>query len=491
MAKGICMLLVSITLMTLLISCSMSEKVGSETTAPQSNDVETEPERLYPDLPEMDYEGRVFTTLVRYAGEEHIHNMFEFYVESMNGEILNDEIYARNMAVEERYNVKLAEARGGLNPSDILAKEVQAGDTSYSVCVDRIEVVSGYVPGNIYYCFNDIPNIDLSMPWWNKNSQTGFSIGGKVYFCSSDYLLFDKQRIYALFFNKSIAANYDLGDLYGIVESGKWTMDLMNEMSEKSSSDLNGDASITFDDDQYGIVFGSYDCYASLLYSMDNRISTKDSDDMPVLTLNNEKTIKSLEKLSNEMFSKEIAAYGEEVTKNWSLGESPQYIFEESRALFYLEMLHVARLLNTDIDYGIIPLPKFDESQEQYLTAMQYIMGTVITVPINSPDIDFTGFMLEALSAESKYTTLSVFIETVIKTKKAPDERAPYMIDLMFDGIVYDIAACFNWGGLQTLIANTIPKSRSNNFASEYAALSEKAEKDLQKTVNLYISIQS
>ena len=122
---------------------------------------------------------------------------------------------------------------------------------------------------------------------------------------------------------------------------------------------------------------------------------------------------------------------------------------------------------------------------------MQYIMGTVITVPINSPDIDFTGFMLEALSAESKYTTLSVFIETVIKTKKAPDERAPYMIDLLFDGIVYDIAACFNWGGLQTLISNTIPKSRSNNFASEYAKLSEKAEKEMQKTVDLYISIQS
>lgn len=477
----------------ILPSAACSQPETSLTPADNAGETVSEsivPERLMPDLPQRDFEGADFVILGYYVSEGHIHNMFEFYTEAMNGEVLNDEIFSRNLTIEEKYNIKISQT-GNTTPSASLLKAVLADEFTYSINVDRVEILSQYAPKSCFYSMNDIPYMDLSRPWWDQNAQNGFSIGGKLYFCTSDYLLFDKERIYAIFFNKDMMNAYHIDDLYDTVEKGEWTVEKFKTAAAAAASDLNGDGAIAFLDDQFGVVMGSYDCFYSFIYGMGNRISSKDSGDLPVLSLYNDKTAECIDILMTTLCNDSVTIYGEIATDNWKTAVSPQYIFEEGRGMFYEEMLQVATMLDTDVDYGIIPLPKYNETQEKYLTATQYIMGTCISVPVNSPDIEMTGILLEAFSAESMYTTLPVFIETVIKTKKAPDERAPHMIDLLFDGIVYDVAAAFNWGGLQTLIANTIPKNGENTFSSAYASLETKAIEQMQKTVDLYLAIQS
>lgn len=476
-----------------LVSCSGGDNRTAQTdTAVAAETVSGETEREKADVPIRDFGGADFAIhdFKQSSQMASFQSAFEFYSEGFNGEIVNDEVFTRNTKIEEQYNIIIKET-GTLEPAKDVMNAVLSGDAIYTLCVDRTERLAAYAMQSAFYAFNKLPYLDLDRIWWDQNARDGFSLGDNLYFCTGDYVLFDKQRIYSLFFNKEMTSDFSLGDIYGIVDEGVWTFDKMDTMCHAVNGDLNGDGKIHYNDDRFGLILGSYDCYEGFFYGMGNRMSTKDSEDMPVLCLFTEKAAKSIDLLSTLLNDSDVSIYGQIATENWKLAASPQFIFEEGRGLFYQEVLQVAMLLDTDIDYGIIPLPKYDEAQDTYQTSSQYLLAMGLAVPINNSDLEMTGIILEAISAESHYTTLPAFIETVIKTKKAPDERAPHMCELLFAGINYDIAAMFNWGGYHSLIADTIPRGSGDTLASAYSAREEKALAEMQKTIETYLAINS
>jgi len=60
------------------------------------------------------------------------------------------------------------------------------------------------------------------------------------------------------------------------------------------------------------------------------------------------------------------------------------------------------------------------------------------------------------------------------------------MLDMIFDNIIYDVAAVYNWGGLRTILDATLPQRKENIFASEYAKAEAKIEADMQKTLEAF-----
>ena len=114
-------------------------------------------------------------------------------------------------------------------------------------------------------------------------------------------------------------------------------------------------------------------------------------------------------------------------------------------------------------------------------------MGNVQKVESYNNDTDFAGFMLEAFSAESTYTTLPAYYEVSTKTKYTYDEESAKMLDIIFDGITYDLGAIYDWGAINTLLKATIPNKKENIFASEYAKLEPKALTAMQKTIDEYL----
>jgi len=82
---------------------------------------------------------------------------------------------------------------------------------------------------------------------------------------------------------------------------------------------------------------------------------------------------------------------------------------------------------------------------------------------------------------------MPAFYEITIKTKYTLDEKAPVMLDMIFDNIIYDVAAVFDWGGLRTIIDNTIPAKKENLLSSLYEKASAKAETAMAKTMETYL----
>lgn len=100
-----------------------------------------------------------------------------------------------------------------------------AGDDTYDIfLMSTVNAFKCGFTGNLLP-MNEIPHIDLSKPWWNSRIAEDTSILGVNYFYIGDMNLNTWTQSYVTYFNKKLAVDYDIPDLYGTVKSGKWTFD--------------------------------------------------------------------------------------------------------------------------------------------------------------------------------------------------------------------------------------------------------------------------
>ena len=104
---------------------------------------------------------------------------------------------------------------------------------------------------------------------------------------------------------------------------------------------------------------------------------------------------------------------------------------------------------DTEIDYGIIPAPLYDEEQDDYITTIAAYGYSMLSVP-NSGDsekLSNTGYILEAFSATSKAMIQPVFYDLVLQYRVAQAPQDAKMLDLIYSKIRYDIGNFMNFDG--------------------------------------------
>jgi hypothetical protein len=132
--------------------------------------------------------------------------------------------------------------------------------------------------------------------------------------------------------------------------------------------------------------------------------------------------------------------------------------------------------------YGVLPNPKFDENQEQYYSLPNRGMhGSLFSVPATVVDTSFTGFALQALTEESVDTSYEAYIVTKSQLQDAYDEDCAKCLEIIFNGVVYDIAFLCNVGGLCELVSNTLGSLRTNSYTRLYSKLEKMANKSIEK----------
>ena len=87
-------------------STAVTEAVGQTTAAMETEPVET---RLYADVPDNDFGGKTFDILTAGNWNNEWTEIYDFQAEEENGEPINDAVFQRNLAIEERYNVEIVE----------------------------------------------------------------------------------------------------------------------------------------------------------------------------------------------------------------------------------------------------------------------------------------------------------------------------------------------------------------------------------------------
>lgn len=216
---------------------------------------------------------------------------------------------------------------------------------------------------------------------------------------------------------------------------------------------------------------------------------TERNNGIPNLIFNNERTVNAVQKLYELVHNTEGILY----LPSTDLAATTANVtsFENGNAMFCGGFFYTCESLRdmTD-DYGIIPMPKLDTDQEEYVTFLHQAFR-FMTLPVNCQKVDAVCAVLEELSFRGYHDLTPIYYETVLKDKYARDDMSAQMLDLIRSNTKADIAYLYgsDFGDAVYIPRSLIAKS-STDFASAYAALEEKAKTNSKKLIDQFQSFQ-
>ena len=393
----------------------------------------------------------------------------EFGVEIENGDIVNDAIYNRDKAVEERLNIKLNVIAGAgwqdYN-SDVnkIRASISAGDNSYDLIAGWSARIPSLSVEGLLMNLHDLPYLNLTEPWWNKIIVDEMTINNKLHFAVGDGNASYLANCMVIFANNKIQQEYGLPNIYDLVFEGKWTLDYMSDVVKDIHKDLNGDG-IMNENDLYGAYISEGNRVDGFLQGSNIKMTKKDENGIPYLDMEYEKISVLVDKVYNLIYNNE----GSYVKKNdfWVYSNE---MFKNNQILFAPGWLVVAAidLRDMETDYSIIPYPKYDEEQEQYFTRIQDGVS-LFCVPINSNKLEVTGAFMEAVASESYKNISPVYFDVAMKVKYARDETSSKMLDIIREGAYLNFASIYNESiGNPWFVMRDLMSAKNKNFASWY-----------------------
>ena len=491
--RTMAVLIALLMLVPTLASCSNNTPAESkETTAQQetsqtaestdasADETTAEDERIKPNIPESaDFGGDTITFLHWYntAWTETVRQSRDIYAEGITGEAINDAVYNRNVKIEDAYKVKIAlQLEQSTDIASMVGQQVTAGDSTYDVVYQLLSAAPALIQKSYFHNLFNVPNIDLEKPWWDQNSISSLSTMGILPLVSTSINVNDKDATAALAFNKTIAENNQLEDLYTLVREGKWTYDKLAEMAEATYNDSNGDGTMT-PDDVYGFL-GGRDVIDSLYHGSGSQFITKNENDEFVFTFGTERDVDVISKGIDIVNS--VWYFNHHAWKDQS-DILYRQIFETGHGLFFwMRLDDVTNMRAGDADFGIIPIPKYEEAQDKYYSLVSQHTTGLMSIPITcaGDDLSMVGMVLEALAAESHYTLIPEYIETSLKTKNSRDAESADMLDIILNNRVFDPMNVYSFANFGDAIMDA---ADANN--KDMASLIKSKEKLVNKSI--------
>ncbi|MCL2816106.1 MAG: hypothetical protein FWD23_16050 [Oscillospiraceae bacterium] len=444
-----------------------------------------------PHIPEgTGYGGYEFTVLrpKSYIGE---HFDDEVYAEQENGEPLNDAIYKRNMTVENLLNIKIRSLTADADTLQVAGyakKIIQAGSDEFDAVVGanwtHISLVQAGCLRNLY----NIPNLNISKPWWDQRAIAEMSyLKSKLYYISGDIMYYDKYGIGIVYFNKRLFGESGLEYPYNKVKNGTWTISEFSKLIRDFSRDLNGDGKMD-ENDQWGMLENTGAVYHFLIGCGEKTV-TLDNEGIPFINTITERHVEVVSALCDLFSDKNITL----LAGSSQLRHIPNpyndgifKVFKEGRGLMFFEMIGtIPTFRDMEDDFGLLPLPKFDENQKQYHSFTSYGWATSYSIPVTNSELERTGMILEVMAGYSGDTIIPALIDISLKSKFARDEESAEMLQIIFDTKTYDLGVDYSWGGLYDVYGEAA-QNGFTKFVSSMEKQIPKAEKDMAKVIELF-----
>ncbi len=425
------------------------------TTAAEVNYLET--------LPKVDLDGGD----MRFAAHHGSNYRQNFPEDTENGEPINDALYRRNREIESLYNTNIVNT--ATNDSgellNLTRTAILSGEDAYDVIfADMSNTARALTLNGAILSYDKIPVVDLEKEWWNKYNMTDLTLGGKIYFPTGVITPMYFKAPYAMMFNQRLADSFGITSLYDDVDSGKWTIDRMSTLMKDTSLDLNGDGQMNLED-QWALA---YDKVAAFAYYVGSGFKMVEYDDegFPKLTMGSEKSVTALEKLRSIVGDKSTALRGEDYVKNAEFD-----VIYNGQALFAGQTLvRIALYRDMEDDYGILPMPKYNESQDEYYSYAQPWSGTGVAIPVTNKKLDETGTIVEAMAYLSNDYITTAMYDVTFKAKVSRDPDSERMLDIITESASFDLNVIFNFGSSTAVLQNYV-LGNTDEFVSAYAAV--------------------
>ena len=402
----------------------MDENIKSVTTIADKSEDETTEYQPFA----ADYDNADFNMLVR---EER---MYYLFIDEISGDVFNDTVYERNNKVQEYYNVKLnyIPAQTADMPT-LVRSSVMAGDGSYDLVMP--DYYSFSITEDIFCNLLDFDVLNFDSEWWCQGWNDNITFNGKLYSCVGDFCLDLLRNTHVVYFSKQAINEYGLESPYDLTKSGVWTLDTMVEMGRNMAQDLNADGKYDLND-SYGI-YSHLQSRKGVLQSIGVMITTHDNNSISY-NFDNDIFYEKYEKVWNLFNNETSLLYNGDTAADFTT--IPAYsVFNSGNIMFILSGLFAVDGMRTsDVDFGIVPVPKYDEAQEKYISYNHGCSPCMIPITVSDPEM--SAVVLEALNYYSSTMTVPAYYEQVLKTKVTRDNDSAEMLDLIFNSLQFDFA---------------------------------------------------
>ena len=454
---------------------------GEETSEPIASDTSDTVSTDY------DFGGKDFLILSRKE------TAYEFAADKgLGGNVIERSVFKRNAQVASDYNVniKVEKKDGDYEKRDQFLTAVRTEHMTGSAGYDLISSHSVYLGWmaveGLATDMSSLPGMNFNNSWWNKNLYDELNINGHVYFMLGDICPTIYEYMQVLFVNESAFNDYfteeGIDVIYKHVEDGDWTWDVLMEYATAFGTTGNTETT------QYGLAMNTHSWRASF-YAQDAGIYTRaDNGDLTVDAAPSYRLTTVVEKMvdfylnENIMFNSEWGTAADKLNPEFTSGN----------VLFYPQTLgEVEKITLMSDTYGIIPLPKFDEYQEQYYTICRDTVSAVMIMS-TTDDPTMSGVITEALCKASQELVTPEYYETALKVRYLSDEKYGKILDTIRTGLTIDPVPCFIADTNNNLFdldrfRDQVLEGKKNELASTFGTYAPNAKSELEL---FYLNLQ-
>ena len=428
------------------------------------------------DIPEGYSAGGQSFTVYTFPEDIFVWKDFDWqHVGTLNSDRINDAVFQRSSQVAEELNLNI-DFYCGLSYADPseFRNSCASGDGEFAIgnitMLNHIAMVqSGYLMD-----LNTYGEIDLEAPWWDQNIQSDLCILDKNFALTGDIGTMYKRSIAIIIFNKVMMRDLGEADPYEYIDTHEWTIEKLVEMAGEVSMDL--DSNDKWDEnDRYGMIY-----FSDVICAMEIGAGVKYAeiiDGVPELTINSDEAIDVLNLAAELLYDKELSYNNSGFTE-----ENMWRMFMADQALFYYGELHSAEDMRaSESDFGLMPIPLYDEYQEEYHHTVNPNVAAVIVIPITNLDETLTSYALDALGAASKNILTPAYYDINLQGVVSRDEESAVTLDLVIGTLSYDPGYQYiaeSGAFLRDLVA-----TKSTSFASAYAGKESIMQSKIDKIV--------
>ncbi len=426
-----------------------------------------------------DYEGNEFTFLViKHSDTTKDYYGGAFIDEALTGNKVGDAVFARNQAVELKYNVDITkkEVSDG-DPAQILQQYIMAGDFSFDVVYGWGYKLGACITENFLGDFNNLTDADFTQEYWSPSTVEDLTIDDRLYLSQNEISMNVIDWASFLFYNKTLATDRNIeteyGDPYKMVEEGTWTYDKFLKMVQGASADIDGQTGISRND-IYGLLDGN-GIGSGALQNCGVYYTVKNDDGSYSLNFYNEKTLGIIDMIyevySNDKYVKDFfdiwnepGSSADGFDDQWQYARS---FFTTNNALFCGGSANITseeafrKMGDNGSEYGVLPYPKYDVNQENYNATLDPLASLFALPSTERTDIgswERTGVILEYMAAKSHELVLPKYYDDVLAGQRMSDERDHKMLDIIRKNVHYEFANLVNIESISTTIETMFKK---------------------------------
>ncbi len=359
--------------------------------------------------------------------------------------------------------------------------------------------------------------IDFEREYWDDAIINNLLLNGGAYIALGDINVVDDECTMCILFNKEIwkeLSGKEPKALYDEVKAGNWTIEKLENYASTYYKSGTESSMEKYDpnyqsEGTYGIMVEDGDTYVWLQAS-GNTVS-KQNEDATYGFVDNMK--------GNEEFSKalkKLYSFFEDKSKSdWRLNASTDVdmsmandvwdtvirrAMRDDKFLFYFNHVTNVRFFrDMESDFGVLPIPKLSDNQEEYGNTIQYENANCYSIPnYTQAENEKAEYILEAMcyySSSSYFEAIGsdtdrslhyAFRINVLERKSTRDEESMEMLDLIFNNRIFDIAIALNLKDVKDEIIDVC--TSTGNYAALTGLYGNSFDNQIKNKLNKLLS---